>query len=125
MIGDGTIFNAQALSGPTPEEVWRDLSNIRHHYRQTIEYTLTSMVSFITEFGDDNLVVLLLGDHPPAPMISGDPSTDQVIAHLIASDPKVIEVGVAKRNVTKWRCSSLANERFARSLYKRFLTESN
>lgn len=91
MIGDGTIFNAQALSGPTPEEVWRDLSNIRHHYRQTIEYTLTSMVSFITEFGDDNLVVLLLGDHPPAPMISGDPSTDQVIAHLIASDPKVID----------------------------------
>ena len=90
-IGDGAIFNEQAQSGLTPEEVWRDLSSIRHHYRQTIEYMLTSMVSFVTEFGDDNLVVLLLGDHPPAPMISGDPGTDQVIAHLIASDPKVIE----------------------------------
>ena len=49
------------------------------------------MVSFVTEFGDDNVVILLLGDHPPAPMISGDPGTDEVIAHLIASDPKVIE----------------------------------
>ena len=90
-IGDGAIFNAQAQSGPTPEEVWRDLSSIRHHYRQTIEYMLTTIVSFVTEYGDDDVVVLLLGDHPPAPMISGDPDTDQVIAHIIASDPKVIE----------------------------------
>ena len=95
-IGDGAIFNAQAQSGPTPEEVWQDLSSIRHHYRQTIEYMLTSMVSFVTEFGDDDVVVLLLGDHPPAPMISGDPDTDQVIAHLIASDPTVIEA------VSRW-----------------------
>ena len=95
-IGDGAIFNAQAQSGPTPEEVWRDLSSIRDHYRQTIEYMLTSMVSFVTEFGDDDVVVLLLGDHPPAPMISGDPDTDQVIAHIIASDPKVIEA------VSRW-----------------------
>ncbi|HBW84256.1 MAG TPA: hypothetical protein DEF79_09475 [Gammaproteobacteria bacterium] len=90
-VGDGRIFNSQALAGPTPEVVWREVESIRSHYRQSIEYMLSTMVSYVLEYGDDDLVIVLLGDHPPAPMVSGDPDASQVPVHLIARDPQVIE----------------------------------
>jgi len=90
-VGDGQIFNGQALAGPTPEAVWSEVESIQSHYRQAIEYMLTTLVSYVQEFGDENLVILLLGDHPPAPMVSGDPDTRQVPVHLIARDPRVID----------------------------------
>lgn len=90
-VGDGRIFNIQAQAGPTPEVVWREVESIRYHYRQAIEYMLSTLVSYVQEYGDENLVILLLGDHPPAPMVSGDPDARQVPVHLIARDPEVIE----------------------------------
>ena len=90
-VADGRIFNSQARAGPTPEAVWRKVDSIRSHYRQSIEYMLSTMVSYVLNYGDENLVLLLLGDHPPAPMVSGDPDASQVPVHLIARDPQVIE----------------------------------
>jgi hypothetical protein len=52
---------------------------------------LSNLVSYVQEYGDENLVILLLGDHPPAPMVSGDPDARQVPIHLIARDAEVIE----------------------------------
>jgi len=89
-VGDGRIFNEQAQSGPSPEEVWQDVDSIRSHYRRSIEYMLRTMVSYVQEYGDEDLVILLLGDHPPAPFISGDTDGRDVPVHLFASDPAVI-----------------------------------
>lgn len=90
-VGDGRIFNDQAQSGPAPEEVWQEVESIRSHYRQSIEYMLRTMVSYIQEYGDEDLVILLLGDHPPAPLVSGDTDGRDVPVHLIARDPGVID----------------------------------
>ena len=90
-VGDGQIFDVQAQAGPSPESVWSDVDSIRSHYRQAIEYMLNTLVSYVQEYGDENLVILLLGDHPPAPMVSGDPNTRQVPVHLIAKDPQVMD----------------------------------
>ncbi|PTY38249.1 hypothetical protein BGP77_17575 [Saccharospirillum sp. MSK14-1] len=90
-VGDGTIFNDQAQAGPNPEDVWSDVNSIRLYYRQSIEYMLETLVSYLQEYGDDNLVVLILGDHQAAPMITGDPDNRDVPVHLIASDPAVID----------------------------------
>ncbi len=91
LVGDGRIFNQQAQAGPTPETVWSEVDSIRSHYRQSIEYMLNTLVSYLLEYGDENLVILLLGDHPPAPMVSGDMESNQVPVHLIARDPGVID----------------------------------
>ncbi|MEZ5492927.1 MAG: hypothetical protein R3F50_21835 [Gammaproteobacteria bacterium] len=90
-VGDGQIFNAQARSGLAPEVVWREVDSIRYHYRESIEYMLQTLTSYVLEYGDEDLVILLLGDHPPAPMVSGDPDGYQVPVHLLAHDPAVIE----------------------------------
>lgn len=90
-VGDGRIFNDQAQSGPSPEEVWSNVDSIRDHYRQSIEYMLDTLVSYIQTYGDEDLVLVVLGDHPAAPMVTGDSEGRQVPIHLISYDPAVIE----------------------------------
>lgn len=90
-VGDGRIFNDQAQAGPSPEEVWSEVDTIRQYYRQSIEYMLETLVSYLQEYGDDDLVLLVMGDHQAAPMITGDDTNRDVPVHLIARDPAVIE----------------------------------
>ena len=44
---------------------------------------LETLIAYLEEYGDENLVLLLLGDHPPAPMVSGDKTNRDVPVHLI------------------------------------------
>jgi hypothetical protein len=90
-VGDGTVFNEQATSGDSPEEVWKDSVRIRLQFRLSIEYALQTIASYVMNYGDDNLVLLVLGDHQPAPIVSGNTDSGDVPIHLIARDPKVME----------------------------------
>jgi hypothetical protein len=99
-VGDGTVFTAQATAGPTPEEVWSSDTRIRDHYHQTIAYALEDLLSWVRTYGDDDLVVLALGDHQPAPLVSGDTANHEVPVHLIAHDPAVLDA------VAQWQWSA-------------------
>jgi len=90
-IGDGSIFNEQASAGPSPEEVWQETALIRQQYRQSIDYVISNLVSYALTYGDDSLVLLILGDHQPAPLVSGETDNRDVPVHLIARDPAVLE----------------------------------
>jgi phosphoglycerol transferase MdoB-like AlkP superfamily enzyme len=90
-VGDGSIFNAQAKAGDSPDVVWRDNNRIRIQFRKSIEYTLANLVSYATQYGDDNLVIIAFGDHQPAPLVTGDTDNRDVIIHLIARDPKILD----------------------------------
>lgn len=89
-VGNGTIFNAQALSGDAPEVVWQDPERIRAQYRKSIEYVIANLVSYAVTYGDEDLVLLILGDHQPAPLVTGELVNHDVPVHLIARDPAVI-----------------------------------
>ena len=43
----------------------------RGAYGQSIEYSLSTLVSFVRRYGDDNTVLVVLGDHQPATTVSG------------------------------------------------------
>lgn len=90
-VGDGSVFNAQANSGDSPEEVWKDNARIRLQFRLSIEYALENLASYLLHYGDDNLVVLVLGDHQPAPIVTGDTDNRDVPVHLITRDSKIID----------------------------------
>ena len=101
-VGDGTVFNAQAISGDSPEEVWKNNARIRLQFRLSIEYALQTIASYIVNYGDDDWVVLVLGDHQPAPIVTGEadrtkPGSMDVPIHLIARDPEVISA------IKKWQ----------------------
>lgn len=89
-IGDGGLYGAMARDATPRETVWRTPEGVRAAYGQSIAYSLESVVSFLQNTADDNLVVLMLGDHQPAPVVSGERASHAVPVSLISRDRAVI-----------------------------------
>jgi len=90
-IGDGTIFKPMPKQGDQPDVVWDDEGRVRKAYGQSIEYSLDALISWVEKFGDDKTVLMFLGDHQPATIITGmNPNRDVPIT-IIAKDPSVLD----------------------------------
>ena len=60
-------------------------------YGQSIQYSLGAMFSFLHTFNDPNLVLVVLGDHQPATIVSGKGANHQVPISIISKDPSVFQ----------------------------------
>ncbi|MEA5160225.1 sulfatase [Cereibacter johrii] len=80
-VGDGRIFDDQATAGDPPEVIWRDPDRVRAAYSRSLAYALRTATAHAARSGAGALT-LILGDHPPAPFVSGIVGRD-VPAHLI------------------------------------------
>jgi hypothetical protein len=55
------------------------------------------VLSYIEKYGDENLVMVFLGDHQPAQMVTGEGASRDVPITVVAKDPAVMaEVGAWK-----------------------------
>jgi hypothetical protein len=90
-VGDGSIFNPMPAQGQSSDEVWSDPALVQAAYGQSIEYTMKTLTSFVQNYGDPNLVVIALGDHQPAAVVTGDDPTHDVPISIIAHDPAVLQ----------------------------------
>jgi hypothetical protein len=52
---------------------------------------LNTLVSFVQRYGDDNLVLVVLGDHQPSTMVTGQGASHDVPISVIAHDPAVLD----------------------------------
>ncbi len=80
----------QASEQVSQNELFADPEAVRAAYAKAIEYSLASVVSFVETYGDDDLVVLLLGDHQPHSYVSGVEASHDVPVSLIAGDAAVL-----------------------------------
>ncbi|MCF6368021.1 sulfatase-like hydrolase/transferase [Rhizobium halophilum] len=87
-IGDGRVFNVQAERGDPPSVVWSDPSRVRQQYLASIDYVLQTLGSYIEIHGDSTLFVIL-GDHQPAAIITGEDASRDVPIHIIGSSDLV------------------------------------
>ena len=115
-VGDGSVFNDQATAGDPPEVVWQSKERVIGHYRDTVEYVLETITSYITTYGDEDLVVLVLGDHQPMPYVTDESENRDVMVHLIAGDESVLEATdswqwsagmLPERDAPVWRMDEL------------------
>ena len=60
-------------------------------YGSAIDYSLGTLISYVQTYGDDNLVLIFLGDHQPAPVVTGDGATRDVPVTIVARDPAVLD----------------------------------
>ena len=90
-LGDGSVFDAIAKAGKSPAEVWRDPARVRTEYRRSIEYSLNALISYVEKYGDDNLVLVFLGDHQPAPIVTGENAGRDVPITIVAHDRAVLD----------------------------------
>jgi hypothetical protein len=86
-IGDGSTLGGGGQNGVLE----RTGAQVRADYRQTIEYSLGVVISYVQAYGDDDLVMVVLGDHQPAPVITGENASRDVPITIVARDPAVLE----------------------------------
>ena len=90
-LGDGSVFHEIKKEGTDPKEVWKDPENVRTEYRRAIEYSLSSLTEWVERYGDENTVLVFLGDHQPVPTVTAGSTDKDVPVSIVAKDPKVLE----------------------------------
>jgi Sulfatase len=91
-VGDGSVFDTMAAPGDPPEAILtRNPTRVRAAYLASIEYSLSTLISYVETYGDDNLVLVFLGDHQPSPIVTGRDASRDVPISIVAHDPSVIE----------------------------------
>ena len=89
-IGDGSVFSRWAEDGDPPEVVWRDPERVRRQYASALDYVLRVLASYAANFVDGDTLLILVGDHQPAPLITGDGASRDVPVHVISGDPELL-----------------------------------
>jgi phosphatidylglycerophosphate synthase len=90
-VGDGSIFHRIPTTEPTQAVLFGDSEQARAAYGHAIEYSLRTLFSFVQRYGDDDLVLVVLGDHQPATTVTGEGASHDVPISVIAHDPKVMD----------------------------------
>jgi hypothetical protein len=94
-IGDGSVFSEWANEGDPPEVVWRDPERVRAQYARAVDYVLGVLASYAAKFVDAPTLLILVGDHQPAPLITGEGAGRDVPIHVISGDPALLAPFVA------------------------------
>jgi hypothetical protein len=90
-LGDGSVYNPMTAGFNSKDLVKRSASQVRTDYRRSIEYSLSTLISYVERFGNDNLVLVFLGDHQPAPIVTGENASRDVPITIVARDPAVMD----------------------------------
>ncbi|MEV6394080.1 sulfatase [Streptomyces sp. NPDC051907] len=90
-VGDGSVYDGIKEEGKDPKEVWKDPDQVRTEYGNAIQYSLNSLVSYVEKYGDDDTVLVFLGDHQPVPTVTqGDFGRDVPIS-IVSRDKAVLD----------------------------------
>jgi len=89
-VGDGSSgFGGAGV--PADAVLRRDAAKMRADYRRSVEYTLTTLLSYVERYGDDDLVLVFLGDHQPASVVTGGSTSRDVPITIVARDRAVLD----------------------------------
>jgi hypothetical protein len=91
LVGDGSVFDGMPEQLPSEPEIWTSPERVRAAYGDAVEYSLTALLDVVARRGDGDLVVLVLGDHQPATVVSGTDADHDVPVTLLARDPAVLD----------------------------------
>jgi hypothetical protein len=112
-VGDGSVFDRPGAGPNDPVQVVEsDPDRMRDGYRRSIEYSLSTLVSYVETHGDDDLVLVFLGDHQPPAFVAGDGAGRDVLIdrHPRPRRPRPDRrVGMAGRAATRPACAGLAH----------------
>jgi phosphatidylglycerophosphate synthase len=90
-VGDGSIFKHTPTEKNLDGAFWITPKRVRAAYAHSIEYSMNAVVSYVQHYGRKNLVLVVVGDEQPLPIVSGEGASHNVPISIIAHDPKVLE----------------------------------
>jgi phosphatidylglycerophosphate synthase len=89
-IGNGSIFNRVPMDHETGA-FWSNPTRVKAAYARSLEYSLNTLISFVQRYGRKNLVLIVVGDEQPLPIVSGHTTNHNVPISIIAHDPRVLD----------------------------------
>ena len=90
-VGDGSVYHSMTTGEPR-DAIWAKGSDaVRTAYRRSLEYSISSLVSWIESFGSEDTVLIMVGDHQPAPFLTGPGAGRDVPITIIAGDQAVLD----------------------------------
>jgi hypothetical protein len=89
-VGDGAVFGPAMRTGEAPEVIWTDAQRVRAQYIQSIDYVLRTLAAYVSKHHDDEMLMIVVGDHQPMPFVAGDTSPPDVPIHIISRDRAVL-----------------------------------
>ncbi|MFB8146434.1 CDP-alcohol phosphatidyltransferase [Microbacterium sp. NPDC056003] len=90
-LGDGRVFASQPDEGESAVAVWGDPGRVRQLYAESVAYSLEATFSYLAAFDQSDLVLIVVGDHQPSRIVSGDEANSEVPVTIVAQDPAVLE----------------------------------
>jgi hypothetical protein len=91
-LGDGSLYEQMWEDVSVPlGELLSDPERVKAAYRSSIVYTLRSLISFVETYGDEDLVMVVLGDHQPETRVTGHGASRDVPITVIAHDEAVLD----------------------------------
>jgi len=90
-VGDGSVYDGMPEQLPSETDIWPSPRRVQGAYGESIEYSLNALVSFVTTYGDDDLVIILIGDHQPATIVSGEDAGRDVPIAIVSRDLAVLD----------------------------------
>ncbi|WTE45225.1 CDP-alcohol phosphatidyltransferase [Streptomyces sp. NBC_01622] len=89
-LGNGSVFDAIEKAGNKASDVISDTTKSRQEYGKSIQYSVNSLTQWLERYGNDNTVLVFLGDHQPIARVSGNHASRDVPISIVAKDPKVL-----------------------------------
>ncbi|MCA2214263.1 sulfatase-like hydrolase/transferase [Jidongwangia harbinensis] len=89
-VGDGAVFGPMAAAAEDAQTLRSNPARVRAAYGRSIAYSLTSTLSWAQRYGDDDLVLVVLGDHQAKPVVSGRSGRDVPIS-VVTKDRAVLD----------------------------------
>jgi hypothetical protein len=89
-VGDGSIFRRWRSQGPTPSQLWQDQAEVRQYFARSIRYALQVVAGYTRRHVDERTLMIILGDHQPAPIITGEGASRAVPVHIISGDERLL-----------------------------------
>ncbi len=90
-VGDGSVFGAMVAGEESPDSIFgRDPAEVRADYGRSVAYSVDTLVSYVETYGDDDLVLLFLGDHQPAQLVTGPGAGHDVPVTVVTRDASVM-----------------------------------
>jgi len=90
-IDDGSIFAPWEHAGERPTDLWLDADRVREHFALSVDYAIAAMTGYAERYLDDQTLLIVLGDHQPAPMITGENMSRAVPVHVISGHPGLVQ----------------------------------
>ncbi|MFF1725481.1 LTA synthase family protein [Streptomyces sviceus] len=90
-LGDGSVFKAIQKAGNKASDIIADPTRSKQEYGKSISYSVTALTQWLERYGNDDTVLVFLGDHQPIARVSGENASRDVPISIVAKDPKVLD----------------------------------